>query len=209
MRRGFPKRAAEELSEAPNHPEIVLLRARAFERAGMYKEALEAIQTLPETPERLALEATLHHRLGRAEAQNTLGLIHLAQGRFAEAVSAFRRAAALWLGLGDEPRCIAALSNVAIARARMQEDAEQVFKEVLAFCQDNPRLQAQLLINLSKEYERGGRLAAALESYRQAEALALEVGGLRQVALAQNNLGAILHLQNQPGPARAYYHRAI
>ncbi|GIW28674.1 MAG: hypothetical protein KatS3mg070_2037 [Meiothermus sp.] len=228
MRRGFPKRAAEELSEAPNHPEIVLLRARAFERAGMYKEALEAIQTLPETPERLALEATLHHRLGRAEAaqacaeralaggmearaeaQNTLGLIHLAQGRFAEAASAFRRAAALWLGLGDEPRRIAALSNVAIARARMQEDAEQVFKEVLALCQDNPRLQAQLLINLGKEYERSGRLTAALESYRQAEALALEVGSLRQVALAQNNLGAIFHLQNQPGPARTYYHRAI
>lgn len=228
IRRGFPRRAAEVLAEAPSHPEVSQLRARAFERAGMHKEALETMCLLPDTPEHLALRAALYYRLGqteealtcaekalgggmeaRAEAQNTLGLIHLAKGNFTEAATAFRRAAALWLGLGDEPRRIAALSNVAVARARLNEDAEQIFKEVMGLVKDNPRLQAQMLINLGKEYERSGRLMAALESYRQAEALALEAGSLRQVALAQNNLGAVFHLQNQPSQARAYYHKAI
>ncbi len=228
IRRGFPKRAAEELTEAPHHPEIALLRARAFERAGMYKEALETIRPLPERPEHLALKATLYHRLGRAdeaqacaekalaggiearaEAQNTLGLIFLARGSFAEAAAAFRRAAALWLGLGDEPRRISALSNVAIARARMGEDAEQVFREVMETIKDNKRLQAQTLINLGKEYERNQRLQEALLSYQKAEQAALESNSQRQLALAQNNIGAILHLQNRASEARAYYHKAI
>lgn len=228
IRRGFPKRAAEVLAEAPPHPEISLWQARAFERAGMYKEALEAMQPLPETPEHLALRAALYHRLGqadealvcaekalsggmeaRAEAQNTLGLIYLARGNFAEAAAAFRRAAALWLGLGDEPRRIAALSNVAVARARLNEDVEQVFKEVMELVQDNPRLQAQTLINLGKEYERSGRLDEALASYQQTERLALEAGNLRQVALAQNNMGAIYHLKHAAEMGRAHYHQAI
>lgn len=50
IQRGFPRRAAEVLVEAPSHPEVWLLRARAFERAGMYKEALEAMRLLPDTP---------------------------------------------------------------------------------------------------------------------------------------------------------------
>ncbi|WP_342586381.1 tetratricopeptide repeat protein [Meiothermus taiwanensis] len=228
IQRGFPRRAAEVLVEAPSHPEVWLLRARAFERAGMYKEALEAMRLLPDTPEHLALRAALYYRLGqadealrcaekalsggmeaRAEAQNTLGLIHLAKGNFPEAAAAFRRAAALWLGLGEEARRVAALSNVAVARARLNEDVEQVFKEVMDLVRDNPRLQAQTLINLGKEYERSGRLEEALASYQQAERQALEAGNLRQVALAQNNIGAIYHLKQAAKEARAYYHQAI
>nr|WP_245392536.1 tetratricopeptide repeat protein [Meiothermus taiwanensis] len=74
---------------------------------------------------------------------------------------------------------------------------------------DNPRLQAQTLINLGKEYERSGRLEEALASYQQAERQALEAGNLRQVALAQNNIGAIYHLKQAAKEARAYYHQAI
>lgn len=228
IRRGFPKRAAEELAEAPSHPEIALLRARAFERAGLYKEALEVMRFLPETPEHLALKATLFHRLGRAEeaqeaaekalsggiearaeAQNTLGLIALAKGSFAEAAAAFRRAAALWLGLGDENRRLDALNNAAIARARTGEDVAQVFQELLQAAQDNPSLRAQALINLGKELERQQRFEAALQSYQEAEQLALAIGNLKKAALAQNNAGALLHIQNHLPEARAYYLKAI
>lgn len=228
IRRGFPKRAAEALAEAPNHPEITLLQARAFERAGLYKEALETMRLLPETPEHLALKATLFHRLGRAEAaqeaaekalsggmearaeaQNTLGLIFLAKGRFAEAAGAFRRAAALWLGLGDENRRLDALNNAAIARARTGEDVAKVFQELLQAAQDNPSLRAQALINLGKELERQQQFEVALQSYQEAEQLALAIGNLKKAALAQNNAGALLHLQHRTSEARAYYHRAI
>ena len=228
IRRGFPKRAAEELSEAPNHPEITLLRARAFERAGMYKEALETLRFLPDTPEHLALKATLYHRLGRAdeaqenaekalsggiearaEAQNTLGLIFLAKGTFAEAAAAFRRAAALWLGLGDENRRLDALNNSAIARARMGEDVARVFQELMETAKDNPNLRTQALINLGKELERQKRFDDALSSFQHAEQLALELGNLKKAALAQNNAGALLHLQNKLSEARDFYLKAI
>ncbi|MDW8424406.1 MAG: SARP family transcriptional regulator [Meiothermus sp.] len=228
IRRGFPKRAAEVLAEAPNHPEVALLQARAYERAGLYKEALQTMRLLPDAPEHQALRATLFHRLGRAEearqaaeqalaggmearaeAQNTLGLIFLAKGQFTEAAAAFRRAAALWLGLGDENRRLDALNNAAIARARMGEEVAQVFQELLEAAQDNPSLRAQALINLGKELERQQRFEAALQSYREAEQLALESGNLKKAALAQNNAGALWHIQNRPAEARAYYLKAI
>lgn len=228
IRRGFPRRAAEELNEAPNHPEIALLRARAFERAGMYKEALEAMRFLPDTPEHLALKATLYYRLGRAdealecaekalsggiearaEAQNTLGLIFHAKGDFQNAATAFRRAAALWLASGDENRRLGALNNLAVARSRMGEDVEQVYREVIEIAKDNLRVQAQILINLGKELERQKRFADALESYKQAERVAQESGNLKQVALAQNNVGVVFHITREVDSARIYYHRAI
>jgi len=228
IRRGFPRRAADELAEAPRHPEIDLMRARAFERAGLYKEALEVMRFLPDNPGHLALKASLYHRLGlaeeaqqaaqgalaggieaRAEAQNTLGLINLAQGSFAEAAAAFRRAAALWMASGDEARRLGALSNVAIARARTGEAVEQAFKEVLDAAQDHKSLCAQVLINLGKELERQNRLEEALQSYQQAERLAREVGHLKKAALAQNNTGALLHLLGRLEEARRCYHQAI
>ncbi len=228
IRRGFPKRAAEELSEAPNHPEITLLRARAFERAGMYKEALEVMRFLPDTPEHLALKATLYHRLGRAneaqecaekalaggiearaEAQNTLGLIFHAKGDFQNAATAFRRAAALWLALGDENRRLGALNNLAVARWRLGEDIEQVLQEVMEAAKYNLRVKAQILINLGREYERQKRFDEALNIYKQAEQVALESGNLKQVAVAQNNVGALLHMQQKLDQARHYYHLAI
>jgi tetratricopeptide (TPR) repeat protein len=228
MRRGFPKRAAEELSEAPNHPEIVLLRARAFERAGMYKEALETMRPLPDTPEHLALKATLYHRLGRAdeaqeaaekalsggiearaEAQNTLGLIFHAKGDFQNSAAAFRRAAALWLALGDENRRLGALNNLAVARSRLGEDVEQVFREVMEVSKDNPRIQTQILINLGKEFERQKRPEDALRIYQQAEQTAERAGNLKQLAITQNNIGTLHHTQNHSEVARLYYHNAI
>ncbi|GEM83247.1 SARP family transcriptional regulator [Meiothermus hypogaeus] len=228
IRRGFPRRAAEELAEAPQHPELSLLRARALERAGLYREALEVMRFLPDTPEHLALKATLFHRSGRAdeaqqaaekalsggiearaEAHNTLGLIYLARGQLAEASAAFRRAAALWLGLGDESRRLGALGNLAIVRARQGQDAAEAFAEVLEAAQDNPQVQAQALINLGKEHERKRNLAQALQSFLQAEQVALASGNLKQLALALNNAGAVQHTLGQTDAARTFYQRAV
>lgn len=228
IRRGFPKRAAEELSEAPNHPEITLLRARAFERAGMYKEALETLRFLPDTPEHLALKATLYHRLGRAdeaqesaekalsggiearaEAQNTLGLIFLAKGQFEESAAAFRRAAALWLGLGNENRRLITLNNLAIARTRLGEDVDQVFQDILQISKNNAEIQAHIFINLGKEYERVGRIQDALNAYDQAQKTARESYLVWLVALAQNNAGVVYHLQGDTSQAYTYYRLAI
>jgi tetratricopeptide (TPR) repeat protein len=228
IQRGFPKRAAQELLDAPRDSEVDLLRAKALERAGLYKESLEAARDLPDTPEHMALRAVLHHWLGnpseaktcaeralaggieaRAEAHNTLGYIFHAQGDYQAAVAAFRKAAALWLGLGDENRRLSTLVNLAAARARLGEDAEAMYRDVLEVANGNLQVEAQVQINLGSGYYQKNDLEQALEHYRQAETIAIKSGNSRQIALAQNNIGSMLHLQNNLNEAKVFYNKAI
>lgn len=228
IQRGFPKRAAQELLDAPRNAEVDLLRAKALERAGLYKESLEAARDLPDTPEHLALRAVLHHWLGnpteakacaeqalsggieaRAEAHNTLGYIFHAQGDFQAAVASFRKAAALWLGLGDENRRLSTLVNLAAARTRLGEDVEAAYRDVLEAAKGNLQVEAQVQINLGWEYYQKNDLEQALEHFRQAEIIAMKSGNSRQVALAQNNVGSMLHLQNNLIEAKTFYIKAI
>jgi tetratricopeptide (TPR) repeat protein len=228
IQRGFPKRAAEELEDAPTRPELTLLRARAFEQAGMFKASLETMRFLPDTPEHLALRASLYHRLGkpqeaktcaeqallggveaRAEAHNTLGSISFAEGDFQAAATAFRRAAALWLGLGDQNRRLGTLSNLALMRSNMGEDVEADFKEVLEAAKDNTQVLSHVLINWGREYERQQRLPQALERYREAEQIAVACGDYYLMAMAQNNAGALLFNQQKFAEAKSFYLKAI
>jgi tetratricopeptide (TPR) repeat protein len=228
IQRGFPKQAAEELNDAPRTPELDLLRARAFERAGMFKESLEVLQLLPENPEHLALKASLYYRLGRvieakeyaqkalvggiearAEAQNTLGLISYSNGDFQAAIAAYRKSAALWLGLGDQNRRLTVLGNIAIARSRMGQDVQNVFQEVFEASKDNLDVQAQTFINLGWEYQIAGKNPEALKSYQQAEQTAEMSGNVRYSAIAQQNAGTLLHVEGDLLNAKSYYLKAI
>ena len=232
MRRGFPRRAADLLLEAPNDPNLTRLRARALERSGLYKDALEVLERAPlETesqPELLALRSTLYARLGRpleareaaqgalggptearAEAHNTIGLLALSSGEFADASVAFRRAATLWRAHGDENRWMGALNNLAISRTQQGEDAQAAFQEAIDAAKDDPTQRSRSLINLGRALEQAGRLQDAEHTYKEAASVAHEAGALRFAALAWNNTGAVCHAQGNLTEARQSYEQAL
>lgn len=140
LRRGVPQRAFEVLKDAPDSKAVVMLRARALERAGFYQEALQVLAPLGEAADVLAIKSTVLWRLGkpeqaaqaanaalegdipvRAEALNTLGSLHFADGHYQEAISHFRRAATLWRALASDVRYVGALINIAIATTLLGE----------------------------------------------------------------------------------------
>jgi tetratricopeptide (TPR) repeat protein len=140
LRRGVPQRAFEVLKDAPDAKAVVMLRARALERAGFYQEALQVLEPLGEAADVLALKSTVLWRLGqpeqaakaanaalegdipvRAEALNTLGSLHFADGHYQDAISHFRRAATLWRALASDVRYVGALINIAIATTLLSE----------------------------------------------------------------------------------------
>jgi tetratricopeptide (TPR) repeat protein len=232
MQRGFPRRAADLLLEAPNDPSLTRLRARALERSGLYKDALEVLERAPlETEsqaELLALRSTLYARLGRpleareaaqgalegptearAEAHNTIGMLALSTGDFAEASVAFRRAATLWRAHGDEIRLIGALNNQAIARTQQGEDAETAFREALEAAKDDPTQRSRSLVNLGRALELAKRLDAAEMAYREAATLTHEAGVLKFAAIAWNNVGSVCHQLGRLDEARNAYDHSL
>lgn len=228
LRRGFPQRAAETLAEMRSDPELSLLRARALERAGQYKEALEALSGLGEEHEVLALKGTLLWRLGRlgeaktvaeqalegesrarAEALNTLGHLALAAGNFTEATGFFRRAANLWQLLGEDARWIETMNNEAMSQIYAGEPAEELLAKVLGAAKHNPAVQSRVLLNLGMALEQRKEYKEAEKIYLQAASSALEAGTLDTSARAWNNTGVVLHYQHRREEAEEAYRQAL
>ena len=228
LKRGFPQRAAETLSEMASDPELSLLRARALERAGQYKEALEALKDLPDEHEVLALKGTLLWRLGklkkaktvaeqalegdtraRAEAMNTLGHLSLAAGDFADATGFFRRAANLWQLLGEDARWVGALNNEAMSQIYAGGPAEELLNKIFAATKHNPAVQSRALLNLGMALEQRKEYKEAEKIYLQAAASALEAGTLDTSARAWNNIGVVLYYQHRQKEAEEAYRQAL
>ncbi len=228
LRRGFPQRAADLLLEAPQDDKVRLLRARALEQSGHYREALSTLESLPEHPEVLALKGALFWRLGRpqearqtterciegdlgvrAEAQNTLGALALSEGSFAEALKLFRKSATLWLALNQRDRAVGSLNNAAVARVELGEEAEDAFQDAFEAAGQNQWLLALIRLNFGLLRERKGQSQAAEADYLEAARLALEAGAVATAARAWNNHGALLHRQEQKTKAQTSYNRAL
>ncbi len=228
LRRGFPQRASDTLSDAPKGDDVTLLRARALERSGLFKEALKELEGLAETPEILALKGALYWRLGkpeeakavsekalggemeaRAEALNTLGNLARSEGDYKKAASLARRTATLWKSLGQRSRLVDALNNDAIAITLLGQNSSSVFHEALQAAQDNPLLRANVLINFGWMYERINNLDSAQESYQEAANLAEEVGVMDTAAWAWNNLGVLLEERENHQSAEKFYEKAL
>lgn len=228
LRRGFPQRAADLLLEAPKHDRVQLLRARALEQTGHYREALNTLELLPEEPEVLALTGALYWRLGqpelarqtserctegdlgvRAEAQNTLGALALSEGAYAQALKLFRKAATLWLALNQRDRAVGSLNNAAVARIELGEEAEDAFQDALETAGQHQSLQAVVHLNFGLLRERKGQIQDAQADYTEAARLALEAGAIATAARAWNNHGALLHRQEQRAEAQISYNRAL
>lgn len=228
LKRGFPMQAAENLAHAPSMPNLILLRAKALERSGQYKESLELLTPLPETHEVLALKSALYRRLGdpeqartcaeialesdgeaRAEALNTLANLKYQQGEFEEAEKLYRRTATLWLTLGENARWIGALNNRALALLSAGHDPEPVLKEALGAADDHLAIKAKTMMNLGLAKEKKQDLKGAKEAYQQAARLAEEAGALSSAARSWSNLGAFFHRLDQKEQTQHAYQKAL
>lgn len=230
LRRGFARRAAEILAEAPSSRQSTMLWARALERAGQYKEALAKLDSLPGSPLVAGLQSALYWRLGRpdearlaatealkadesearAEALNTLGVLARSEGEFEGAVSYARRSAALWRALGNQGGWVGALNNLGIARTLAGDPVEgDPFEEALAAAGDSDLLKARTLLNVGWLREREDELQQAEDAYREAARLAAEAGVIEVAAWAWNNLGVLNHKQERREAATQAYERAL
>ncbi|UZX14841.1 tetratricopeptide repeat protein [Thermus sp. PS18] len=232
-----PGLALDLLHVLPGEPEALLLKARALERLGRYREALEALEAL-ETQgsgsthprsETAAVRGGILFRLGQVEealkeaalaregspwaqgeALNLEGLAAISRGEFARAADLFARAAVRFLAAGEVARQVDALNNRAVALFEMgSPQAEEVLMEALEAAGDTPLLRARVLLNLGVVRERQGRPEEAEVLYQQALGLAEEAGVLEAMGRAWNNLGALYHRQGRREEAEAAYQKAL
>ncbi|WP_304412957.1 tetratricopeptide repeat protein [Thermus sp. 2.9] len=221
-----PKGALDFLQGAPDLPPVRLLRTRALERLGRFREALALLADLPESEEVRLLRGVIAFRLGRrqeawqvlegiregsAEAWNLRGYLLLGEGKPQEAAEAFARAAVRFLAQGEEERYAGALGNRALALAEggaAQEVVERAFQEALSGAK-GALARARLLLNLGVYRERLGDFAAAENLYREALDLGEEGGSLEVLGRAWNNLGVLYHRQGRGEEAEDAYRKAL
>ncbi len=227
LRRGAAQRASEVLDEAPPGDEVALLKARALEQTGHFREALDALAKVKDAPEVLALKAALYWRLGqpeaareaaknalegdleaRAEAFNTLGHLARSEGNYEEASSLAKRAAALWKSLNIS-RWVDALNNVAVAMTYLGQPVEDAYQEALAAAGDNPVLQARVLHNIGWMHERLNQHDEAESVYQHVTQLATASNLADAAAWAWNNLGVLHHKLQRPEKAKAAYQQSL
>lgn len=220
------------LEEAPLSPEGVVLRIRALERLGRYREAWEVLEEQKERlgqEESSVLKGLLLFRMGQSEAAlesirnvdkaspwaqgealDLEGMVLLGQGAFQEAAQRFARASVRFLAAGETARQVDALNNQAIALFEAGDPrAEEVFAEALRAAEETPLLQARLLLNLGLMRERSGRPEEAEGLYRASLERAREIGHLETMGRAWNNLGALFHRQGRKEEAEEAYREAL
>jgi len=232
LRRGFPKRATEVLDEIPAGEEVKILKARALERIGSYREAFDVLQSLEDSPKVVILRALLHWRLGdpetayreaskaqkstdlevRAEALSLLGDLEWSYGDYEKAESFFRRTAALWRIAGHYEQSARALINVASSQIEGNVPAERVDKtliEAQRAAEGVPELFLTILLNRAVAYERHGEPERAVKQLKEVITEAEEIGQTDIAALAWSNLGALLHKEGGMAEAEKAYEKAL
>jgi hypothetical protein len=232
LRRGFARKAAELLQDAPVSPALTLLRARALERGNQFRQSLELLADLsgdghPVPAEVDALRSRLLFKLGfpeqaraaaqaamggpleaEAEALNTLGELELRSGGAQAALALFSRSATLWQACGQRSRWLWSLNNRAAARIALGQPTAEVFAEVLEAADDDFSAQAAVRANMGNGFLAEGDSVRAQFEYRQAIALGLESGALSPAAMAWNSLGVMWHA-GQPAQARDAYRQGL
>jgi tetratricopeptide (TPR) repeat protein len=228
LRRGFPRQAADILTDAPASPAVTLLRAQALERAGSYKDAMAELDGSPETLDVIALKGTLYWRLGkpdearaaatralsgemvhRAQALNTLGYVSFSEGNYREAEELFQKSSGIWLALGNNEMRFGAMSNRALSILERGGDAEGAYLEVLKIIGGHSSLRATCILNLGICYERKGKSAKAEEAFKQSIKIAEDAGVDMHLIHSLNSLGTLFHTNNRLSEARVCYERAL
>jgi tetratricopeptide (TPR) repeat protein len=232
LRRGAPSEALAALQSQTDDPQVRLLRARALERSGRYRESLINLETgdtlFQSLKDVLALKSALLWRLGqaqearatasnalegnnetRAEALQVLGNLAFDQGDFQTALEYFSRSAALFRTFGDQIRFAEVLNDAATAKCELGTEAEPAFKEALDAASEHPILHARVLTNLGNVYERRNDFLKAQSAYEQSLEKAESSGARDSEARAWNNLGVLHHKTGEHTRAQTAYNKAI
>ncbi|GGJ53305.1 hypothetical protein [Deinococcus roseus] len=228
LEQGLPQKALEVLKDLPADEEVHLLRTRALERSGNYREAMRMFNFLPDNPEYLGVKSALLWRLGqpekaksaatealmsgseaRAEALITLGNLSNSAGDYTLAEGYYRRAAALWSTLPARDYWIGALNNLAYARICLGHNPEDSFSEVLAAAEGNAAQYARVLLNYGWAKERNGFTSEAIHTFQEAARLASEIDALSTAIRAWNNIGKIYHERHEKEQAKNAYDSAL
>ena len=230
LRRGFPQRAIDILDTVPQPTDIeaILLKGRALERMGCYREALQAIEPLDETVGISALKGVLFWRLGqledakraaeqalegdtatRAAAENVLGHLARTTEDYDQAVNHYKQAANLWQKLNKQSQYALALSNKAIVRFMQGEPVEQAYRDALSAAEDNPIVRAKVLNNLAISYDEQGEDERAEKTYLEVIKLAEQEEIIGTAAEAWSNIGAFYLDQNRKDEAETAYEHAL
>ncbi len=228
MRRGFPQRTLQILEDLKDSDEVCFVRARAQERAGLYKEALDELMKLKDNSSVLAQKGLIYWRLGKAdlakvcalkaldgdelepkaEAHMTLAQLAYSAGRLKEMLKQAKRSVALWRTIDNPSRLANALTFLAVAESINDADPGQSFTEALRVAKNNPLLEARILLNQGMVYKNANKLNQSLKIFQRAIELLKNVDESSS-ARAWNNIGVIHHLQNNKKLAEQAYTEAL
>ncbi|MGL4608398.1 MAG: tetratricopeptide repeat protein [Trueperaceae bacterium] len=232
LQRGFLKRAIEILEEVPLNEPLRLLKARALENVGMYKQAFEVLGAEQSLPSQ-ALRGQLLWRLGeieearilasklqnsktmdiRAEALFTLASIAWGEGSFKEAEEKYGRAAALWQALDKRELWADALIGEAVARSDGNKSIgsiEEKLAEAAQVAGENEFLQARILLNKATTYHKRERYREAIPLFQQLIPMTQILGTKELESVTWNNLGAcFFDAGSYPNETKEAYEHAL
>ena len=162
---------------------------------------LSASVTLERARAMLAALATFHTARGEhydaALALNNIGLTYYLEGRYDQALAAYRRALALYQRLHERPRQALALQNIALVEYELGRfsDAAPRYAQALRLVsqQDSPRLYPMLLNNSALANWASGQYDAALRQYGEALRLVRETQDAAAEASILQNIGYVYY----------------
>jgi tetratricopeptide (TPR) repeat protein len=180
---------------------------RYLETGGHYPDALTI-----HTHARHAAHHT-RDRAAEAHALTNLGVIHLRQDRYQQAIDHLQQALTLARTTGDRNSEARALTNLGLTFELLgdYEQAGDQHRQALALVREisDRAAEARTLSNLGIIDQRQGRYQQAGDQHRQALALAREISDRAAEAHTLSNLGAVERCQGHYGQATDHLQRAL
>jgi len=172
-----------------------------------YDSALSRAQTalrIFQDKERLDYEGKTYH---------LIGLIHYAQGRYAEALESYQKALTIRERIGDQQGIADCYNNIGIIHADQGRYAEalEAYQKALAIHERIGDQQGIAICynNIGNIYKAQGRYAEALEAYQKALAIRERIGDQRGMASSYNNIGIIHRVQGRYTEALEAFQKAL
>lgn len=175
--------------------------------------AFEALQPLECYARLLALARSREDRAREAAALTRIGLIHMSDGGYGEALEAFQQALAATRALGNQHDEGILLSDVAMAYLVLREPeraADYYLKELPIWRRLGERkLEATTRLSIGAAYEKSETPQRGLSHYLQALELYRVLADQRGSALALHHIGLLYFRIHQPAQGRTYCHQAL
>ena len=161
----------------------------------------------------LAICREVGNRHGEVVVLGRLGVLHMLQGRMAEALQHCEQALAICREVGDRHGAGVALHTLGVFHKSQGRTTEALthYEAALAICREvgYRRGEGMVLASLARLHQEHGHHAEALTHYEPALAIHREVGNRHSEGVALGNLG-VLHLsQGRMAEALQYCEQAL